>query len=126
MDGASSPRLSPRPLRSTLLQVNTSPPARRVYHDWETTHTRTDPRLGAAFEHTNVDLSAQRKPSPRSAWGSSFDDDDEVTGLWLPTAIGLLVGGFFLGRWWAKRKTADKPTVVAGDDVCGFDMLGVV
>lgn len=91
---------------------------RRVFHERDTTRTNPDWRLGDAFEHTDVDRSAQRKPR-----APSFDDDDEVTRLWLPTAIGLVVGGFFLGRWWARRKTAEKPTVEVG---CGFDLLGVV
>lgn len=74
-------------------------PARRVYHDWDDVSTSPDYKLDAAFEQTNP--------------GGS----EEVTLTdWL-VPISLLVGGFFLGRWWAKRNSV---TVVGS----GFDLLG--
>jgi hypothetical protein len=83
-------------------------PARKVYYDWDDVTTKPD-QLSVAFEATNP---------------GSFDEET-TTAEWIFPALALLVGGFFLGRWWAGRSKEPK-TVVAGEDFCGFDMLGVV
>ena len=85
-------------------------PARRVYYDFDEA-TSPDRKLAAAFERTNP--------------GLELVDEDETTGVyWALPALGLLVAGFFIGKWWTTRKKDGAVTTVAGDDYCGFDDLG--
>ena len=89
-------------------------PARRVYHDDDVISTSPDFKLGAAFEST--------QPGVRVGDWNSFED--EPTLEWVLPALGLLVVGFFVGRWWMSRKPKDGAVSVVAGDRCGFDELG--
>jgi hypothetical protein len=84
-------------------------PAYRIYYDWEDTKTNPDARLSSGFEDTNP--------------GVTFED--EATWVdWAVPALVLLVGGFFIGKWWAGRKPTGA-TAVGETESSGLDLLGV-
>lgn len=86
-------------------------PARRVYYDWDAVSTNPDLRLGAAFEHTQPGVKVD-----------DYGDDEPTLVRWALPALGLLLGGFLIGRWWVTRPAKDGAELV-GDD-SGFDLLG--
>ena len=84
-------------------------PARKIFYDGDEA-TKADRKLAAAFERTNP--------------GFGLVDDDAPTLVrWALPTVGLLVVGFFVGRWWKGRHAA-QTLVGDGDDTCGFDSLG--
>ena len=83
--------------------------ARKIYYDSDPEWTSLD--AIDAFEGTQPGVEL-----------APVDDDEEITGVWLLPVIGLLVGGFFLGKCWVGRKQTQ--TVIAGDTASGLDLLG--